>query len=168
MPADCYDRAGRRTSLPGSPVAISERTSSARLETDWILLFTAWLVALSATAGSLFFSLVMDLVPCVLCWYQRIFLFPLVVVLARALFPLDRGVVRYALPLAALGWLVAAYHNLVYAGVVPEDLQPCARGVSCSERYPELPSFLSIPMLSLIAFTALLGILVVVGRRSRA
>ena len=126
---------------------------------DWGLLFTAWLVATTATAGSVFFSSVMGFAPCVLCWYQRIFLFPLVVILAIGLFPLDRGVVRYALPLASLGWLVAAYHNLVYAGVVPESLQPCTRGVSCTEEYLELFGFLSIPMLSLLGFTALVGIL---------
>jgi disulfide bond formation protein DsbB len=137
-------------------------------ERDWPLLFAAWLLAAVATAGSLLFSSVLELAPCVLCWYQRIFLFPLVVVLARGLFPLDRGVVRYALPLAGLGWLVAAYHNLVYAGVVPESLQPCTRGVSCSERYLELLGFVSIPLLSLLAFSGLVGILWVLARRSQA
>ena len=137
-------------------------------ERDWNLLFAAWLVTAGATAGSLFFSYILEFAPCVLCWYQRIFLFPLVVVLARALFPLDRGVVRYAIPLAALGWLVAAYHNLVYAGLVPESLQPCAKGVSCTEEYLELFGFLSIPLLSLLAFSALLTILLVFQRRNPA
>ena len=124
------------------------------------------MVALLATAGSLFFSYVMEFAPCVLCWYQRIFLFPLVVVLARGLFPFDRGAVRYGLPLAILGWLVAAYHNLVYAGVVPESLQPCAKGVSCTEEYIRLFGLLSIPALSLIAFTTLAGILIALQRRA--
>jgi disulfide bond formation protein DsbB len=140
----------------------------APVETDWALLFAAWLVAALATGGSLLFSSGMGLAPCVLCWYQRICLFPLVVVLARALFPLDRAVVRYALPLAAIGWLVAAYHNLVYAGIVPESLQPCAQGVSCSERNLDLFGFVDIPLLSLLAFTVLVGILAVVARRNRA
>ena len=139
----------------------------------WGLLFTAWLVAAVATAGSLFFSYVMGFAPCVLCWYQRIFLFPLVVVLAVGLFPadqlpVDRRVVRYGLPLAVLGWLVAAYHNLVYAGVVPEGLQPCAQGISCTEEYIELFGLLSIPLLSLLAFTALIGLLLAVHRRTRS
>lgn len=137
-----------------------------RVETDWLLLFSAWLIAAVATAGSLFFSYVMGFAPCVLCWYQRIFLFPLVIVLARGLFPLDRAVVRYALPLASLGWLVAGYHNLVYAGIVPESLQPCTQGVSCTEEYVELFGFLSIPMLSWLGFTALTGILLAVYRRN--
>ncbi len=137
-----------------------------RLEPDWVLLFLAWLITSVATAGSLFFSYVMGFAPCVLCWYQRIFLFPLVVVLARGLFPLDRAVVKYALPLAALGWLVAGYHNLLYAGIIPERLQPCTQGVSCTEEYIELFGFLSIPMLSWLGFTVVTGILVVVQWRN--
>lgn len=143
------------------------RKIDAAQDQDWLLLFAAWLIAAVATAGSLFFSLVLELPPCVLCWYQRICLFPLVVVLARGLFPLDRGVVRYALPLAGIGWLVAAYHNLVYAGVVPEQLTPCSQGVSCSERNLELFGFVSIPLLSLAAFTVLTTLLILVARRSR-
>ena len=144
-----------------------ERPTDERVDADWLLLFAAWMIALLATAGSLFFSYIMEFAPCVLCWYQRIFLFPLVVVLARGLFPFDRRVVRYALPLAALGWLVAAFHNLVYAGVVPESLQPCAKGVSCTEEYLSLFGVLSIPVLSQLAFTALVGILMVLDRRTR-
>lgn len=136
------------------------------LDRDWLLLFAAWLIAAVATAGSLFFSSVLEFAPCVLCWYQRIFLFPLVVVLARGLFPLDRGVVRYALPLALLGGLVAAYHNLVYENLVPESLEPCAKGVSCKEQYLELFGFLSIPMLALLAFAAIAGALVALHRRN--
>lgn len=135
---------------------------------EWGLLFAAWLVSAAAAAGSLFFSQVMGFAPCVLCWYQRIFLFPLVVILAVGLFPADRGVVRYALPLAVLGWLVAGYHNLVYAGVVPESLQPCTRGVSCTEEHIELFGVFSIPLLSLLAFTTLVGLLLAVHRRTRS
>ena len=147
-------------------MTVRQGSPGEKLDLDWSLLFAAWMVALLATAGSLFFSYVMEFAPCVLCWYQRIFLFPLVVVLARGLFPFDRGAVRYGLPLAILGWLVAAYHNLVYAGVVPESLQPCAKGVSCTEEYIRLFGLLSIPALSLIAFTTLAGILIALQRRA--
>mgnify|MGYP003489464900 FL=1 len=147
-------------------MTVREGSPGEKLDLDWSLLFAAWMVALLATAGSLFFSYVMEFAPCVLCWYQRIFLFPLVVVLARGLFPFDRGAVRYGLPLAILGWLVAAYHNLVYAGVVPESLQPCAKGVSCTEEYIRLFGLLSIPALSLIACTTLAGILIALQRRA--
>jgi len=147
-------------------MTVRERLPDEKADLDWFLLFAAWVVALLATAGSLFFSYVMDFAPCVLCWYQRICLFPLVVVLARGLFPFDRGAVKYALPLAILGWVVAAYHNLVQAGVVPESLQPCAKGVSCTEEYLKLFGVLSIPALSLLGFTTLAGILIALDRRS--
>ena len=150
--------------LQGPPDA--EHRQPETLEPEWLLLFGAWGVAAVGTAGSLFFSEVMGLPPCVLCWYQRICLFPLVVILARALFPFDSGVVRYALPVAALGWLTAAYHNLVYLGVVPESLQPCSRGVSCSEELVEWFGFLSIPLLSLLSFTLITVLLIAVSRRS--
>ena len=132
---------------------------------DWWLLFAAWSIVTLSTAGSLFFSYVMEFAPCVLCWYQRICLFPLVVILALGLFPFDRGAAKYGLPLAILGWIVAAYHNLVYAGIVPENLQPCAKGVSCTEEYIELFGVLSIPMMSLLAFTTVVGILFALHRR---
>lgn len=143
-----------------------ENLGKDQVDLDWFLLFTAWMVAVIATAGSLFFSYVMEFAPCVLCWYQRIFLFPLVVVLGRGLFPFDRGAGKFGLPLAILGWIVAAYHNLVYAGVVPEGLQPCAKGVSCTEEYIKLFGLLSIPALSLVAFTMLAGILITLQRRA--
>lgn len=108
----------------------------------------------------------MELPPCVLCWYQRIALFPLVLILAAGLFPFDARAVRYAFPLALAGWLVAGYHNLVYWGFIPENLQPCSQGVSCSARHLDLFGFVSIPLLSLIAFSAILALLLVVHRRS--
>ena len=146
-------------------MSVRKRPLDEKPDLDWILLFTAWMVALVATAGSLFFSYVMEFAPCVLCWYQRIFLFPLVIVLARGLFPFDRGAVKFALPLAALGWVVAAYHNLVYEGIVPESLQPCAKGVSCTQEDLNLFGLFSIPALSLLAFTTLAGILIALDRR---
>ena len=132
----------------------------------WNILFLCWLVAGGSTMGSLFFSYIMEFAPCVLCWYQRIFLFPLVLILAVGLFPLDKKVVKYALPLAAVGWLTAAYHNLLYAGIIPESIQPCSQGVSCTEEYINLFGFLSIPMLSLLSFTTIIALLVIFYRRT--
>ena len=132
---------------------------------DWTILFFCWLIAAASTLGSLFFSHVMGFAPCVLCWYQRIFLFPLVVLLPMALFPFDRGVVKYALPLAIAGWLTALYHNLLYSRIIPESIQPCSRGVSCTEKYIELFGFITIPMLSLLSFSTIIGLLIFLKRR---
>ncbi len=147
-------------------VETTHKSSVWENDPDWTLLFLAWLIAIISTLGSLFFSHVMEFAPCVLCWYQRICLFPLVIILARGLFPPDRQVVKYALPLAAVGWLLAAYHCLLHTGWIPADMQPCAKGVSCTEEYIELFGFLSIPLLSLISFTALTSILIVLRRRN--
>ena len=133
---------------------------------NWMLLFLCWLLAAASTMGSVFFSYIMEFAPCVLCWYQRIFLFPLVIILAVGLFPYDRGAVKYGLPLAIAGWLTALYHNLLYAGIIPENIQPCSQGVSCTEEYIKLFGVFSIPALSLISFSIIITVLFVLIRRS--
>jgi disulfide bond formation protein DsbB len=130
----------------------------------WIILFLAWFVASVSTLGSLFFSHVMEFAPCVLCWYQRIFLFPLVLILAAGLFPFDRKVAKFAFPLAIAGWLTALYHNLLYTGIIPESIRPCSQGVSCTEEYIELFGLLSIPMLSFLSFSTIAALLIVLKR----
>jgi disulfide bond formation protein DsbB len=84
--------------------------------------------------------------------------------LAVGLFPLDKSVVKYSLPLAIAGWLTALYHTLLYSGVIPENIQPCSQGVSCTEKYIELFGFVSIPMLSLLSFSTIIGLLVFLTR----
>jgi disulfide bond formation protein DsbB len=120
-----------------------------------MLVFAAWLLATVSTLGALFLSEVMGVAPCVLCWYQRVFMFPLVLVLAAGLFPLDRKVVRYASPLAAAGWLVALFHLLLTRGVIPERITPCAQGIPCSRIEVEWFGFVTIPMLSLLSFSVI-------------
>ncbi len=128
-------------------------------ETGWSYLSAAWLVAMVSTMASLFFSEVMDLVPCILCWFQRIFMFPLAVILLLGLHPLDIRVVRYALPLAVIGLLFTLYHCLLFYGFIPENMQPCSQGVSCADASMELFGFLPIPLLSLLAFITIIALL---------
>ena len=141
-------------------------TQTNQKNTNWYILFFCWLLVSVSAMGSLFFSYVMEFAPCVLCWYQRIFLFPLVLILAIGLFPFDKKTVKYALPLAIAGWLTAAYHNLIYAGIIPESLQPCSQGVSCTEEYIDLFGFLSIPMLSFLSFSSIVTFLIILYRRT--
>ncbi|MCU0939865.1 MAG: disulfide bond formation protein B [Burkholderiaceae bacterium] len=130
-------------------------------------LFLAWLVALAATAGALFLGEVMGKTPCVLCWYQRIAMFPLVLVLGVGFFDGDVRSARYALPLAWAGWGLALYHCLVFWGVISEALSPCRQGVSCADADVQVAGFVPIPLLSLMAFSAIL-VLLFWNRRSRA
>lgn len=132
---------------------------------DWAVLFACWLLVATATLGSLFFSEVMELPPCSLCWAQRIFMFPLAIILLVGLFPFDPGVVRYALPLSATGGVIALYHLLLQIGVIPESAAPCRQGVSCADAQLEVLGFLSIPMLSLIVFASVTGLLLLLWRR---
>lgn len=131
-----------------------------------MLIFGAWLVAGASTLGALFFGEVMQLPPCVLCWYQRIFMFPLVLILPIGLFPFDPKVVRYALALAVAGWLFAVFHLLLVAGVIPESIQPCAQGVPCSQTVIEWFGFVTIPLLSVIAFSTIIALLLLTRFRA--
>ena len=136
-------------------------------KTNWTLLFMGWLLVSVSTTISLFFSSVLEYEPCVLCWYQRICLFPMIFILAAGLFPtFDKSVIKYALPLAIAGGLTAFYHTLLYAGIIPENIQPCSKGVSCTEKYIELFGFVSIPMLSFLAFSTLVALLLILKRRT--
>lgn len=130
----------------------------------WQLILVAWIVSTGSSLGSLFFSEIMDLPPCSLCWYQRCFMFPLAIVLLVGVLTSDRRCVNYALPLAIGGWLLAFYHVLVHTGVIPEDATPCQAGISCSDIQFELFGFASIPMLSLASFTVIGAVLMIAKR----
>jgi disulfide bond formation protein DsbB len=134
-------------------------------QTAWLMLLAAWSLVTMATLGSLFFSEVMDIPVCVLCWYQRIAMYPLVPVLAIGLFPYDPKVVRYASVFAGVGWLIALFQVLLVAGIIPENVQPCVQGIPCSETHISLLGFLNIPGLSLITFT-LIGVLLFYAHKS--
>jgi disulfide bond formation protein DsbB len=143
---------------------MKSKVSSLGIQPGWTLLFAAWIVAAGATLGSLFFSEVMRIPVCVLCWYQRIAMYPLVLILAIGLFPYDPKVVRYAGALAGVGWLAAMFHVLLVAGIIPERVQPCVQGIPCSETYISLLGFLSIPVMSLVTFT-LIGVMLFYAHR---
>jgi disulfide bond formation protein DsbB len=125
----------------------------------------AFLQALVAMAGSLYFSEVMLFVPCVLCWYQRITMYPLVAILFAGIYFKDSKVYRYVLPLAIIGLLIATYHVVLYYGVNwgirPDWVGPCVAGVSCTTKYVEWYGFITIPLLSWVAhlvITVLMGL----------
>jgi len=134
------------------------------IRTGWSLLFATWVLVTIATLGSLFFSEVMDVPVCVLCWNQRIAMYPLVLILAIGLLPYDPRVLRYATAMTSLGWLIALFHVLLVAGIVPEKAQPCVQGIPCTETHISLLGFLNIPMLSLLTFTVI-GVLLFYAHR---
>lgn len=141
----------RPDSTPAAPEATADPA--------WAPAFLAWLIAAASVLGALFFSEVMKLAPCELCWWQRIFMFPLALILPFGLFPLDPRVVRYTLPLALVGWAFAVFHWLLVLGVIPESIRPCVRGVPCSEVSISWLGFINIPLLSVLAFSAVVALL---------
>lgn len=129
-----------------------------------ILVFFSFLVATIATLGSLFFSEVMHFVPCSLCWYQRIFMYPLFFIfLINLLYP-DNKLFKYAFPLVTIGLVLSIYHNLLMFGIISEDLAPCVQGVPCSTRYIDFFGFITIPFLSFISYSILFCLLIILKK----
>jgi disulfide bond formation protein DsbB len=129
--------------------------------------YLAWVQALIAMLGSLFFSEVMKLPPCILCWYQRILMYPLVLILAVGMLRDDKNVKWYALPLSILGFCIALYHNLLYYGILPEAMSPCMAGISCTSKTIQWFGFVTIPFLSLVAFLVITLALLFFRKESR-
>ena len=145
-------------------VDLSSRSSSKSLT----LVFSAFLVSLIATFGSLFFSEIMNFIPCSLCWYQRIFIYPLVFIfLINLLFPDDK-MFKYAFPLVIIGWSISVYHNLLMFKIIPEELSPCVQGVPCSVDYLNWFGFITIPLLSFLAYTIILVLLIILKKEINA
>ncbi|MFI8478984.1 disulfide bond formation protein B [Pseudomonas sp. NPDC078700] len=140
--------------------------TATRTISSWHLLLGAWALALAATLGALFIGEVMGQTPCNLCWFQRVFMFPLVIILGVACYRSDTAVWRYALPVATLGWLVALYHSLVYFGVFGDSIQPCGAGGSCSGSNMTILGGIALPALSLIVFSLICTLVLILSRRS--
>ncbi len=145
---------------PGGGNATVETTKSRM----WLALFAAWVIALVSTLGALFVGEVMGQMPCNLCWHQRAFMLPLAVMLAIAAFRGDMGIWRYALPLAAIGGLIAGFHGLIYLDLLPEAIEPCGQGPSCASADMTILGGLPLPLLSFAAF-ALIAALLIFSRR---
>lgn len=129
------------------------------------LLFGMWIIAMISTLGSLFFSEVMLFPPCVMCWYQRICMYPLALIFFVALLNNDKNVFKYAMPLVSIGLFFAVYHNLLYYGIVPQELAPCTQGVSCTSDYINWFGFITIQFLSFVAFALLFALLILFRKK---
>lgn len=126
-------------------------------------LHLGFIIALMASLFSLVYSEIIGFLPCYLCWYQRIFTIPLVFIFGMAIWAKDRKVVKYTLPMLLIGFVISAYQNFVYYFGADASNLPCdASGVSCYKQYiSEFGGYISIPMLALTTFFAILTVVLV-------
>lgn len=141
-PHDAVAPIGKADTL--APIALSTALG-------WGSRYVALLVACIALGGSLFFSAVLGWLPCTLCWYQRILMYPLSVLIAVGILRRDDGLPHYVLPFTLLGAGVSLYHYLlIKTDWFPPP--PCQAGVPCTVDYIDLFGFINIPFLALTAF----------------
>ena len=112
-------------------------------------------IATTSTLGSLYFSEILRLTPCIVCWYQRITMYPLIIIFIVGIWKKDKNTHLFALPLSISGLLISFYHNLLYYKIIPESTAPCTLGISCTTKQIEWFGFLTIPLLSLLAFSTI-------------
>jgi disulfide bond formation protein DsbB len=122
-------------------------------------LWLAFVVAATATLGSLYLSEVVHLIPCTLCWYQRIAMYPLAVIFLIAAVRRDHGIRVYGATIAAIGAVIAVYHRLLQIYPELEGGTSCQPNVPCTVAYLERFGFISIPYMALSAFLFILAIL---------
>jgi len=128
-------------------------------------LLLAWGTAILAMSGSLFFSEQMKFIPCTLCWYQRILMYPLVILLGIAFYRNDKEIYRYVLPISLIGIILASYHYALQKIPSMSEFSACTSGVPCSGQYINWLGFITIPFLSLIAFIIIFVSMIMLWKR---
>lgn len=130
------------------------------------LFFSSWLVSIVATFGSLYFSEIKKYVPCELCWYQRILMYPLAILLCIAYVRKDWKMSFYAMILSGIGGCISLYHYLTQKiAIFGENAIGCSVGVPCTTQYINWFGFITIPFLALVAFILIFIISFVVWKQ---
>jgi len=129
------------------------------------LLLAAWLTALVATLGSLYFSEVLRFIPCDLCWFQRIFMYPQVIILGIAIARKDFAATRYSLALSLVGGMISLYHYILQKVPFFQDYAISCGRVPCTGQYINWFGFITIPFLALTAFTIIIFLSLAVIRQ---
>jgi disulfide bond formation protein DsbB len=121
-----------------------------------------FIISLASSLFSLVYSEIVGFLPCYLCWYQRVFTFPLFLIFGAAVWSKDRHIVKYVLPMLSIGFLVSVYQNFFYYFGEGSTLPCDASGISCYQHLvSEFGGYISIPMLALSSFLALITIVLV-------
>jgi len=128
-------------------------------------LYMAWVVSVVATLGSLYFSEIRGYIPCELCWYQRIMMYPLSLFLGVATFCNEKQIKKHVLPLSIFGGAISLFHYLEQKVPGFAAIKPCTQGVPCSAEYINWLGFITIPFLALIAFSLITFFMVLTKSR---
>lgn len=123
-----------------------------------------FVMALVATLGSLYYSEIAGFEPCKYCWFQRILMYPLVVIMYIAIKVKDKYISRYVLPISGIGTLLAGYHYLTQLGWLPSTCVATGYSVGCAKIFVMTFGYITIPMMSFTAFL-LIFVLQVISKR---
>lgn len=116
-----------------------------------ILILIQLSISVAAFFGSLFFSEIMKFPPCDLCWYQRVFMYPIALIILAGLYINSKDTLKFVTPLVWGGLFTAIYHNLVYYKVI-QVIVPCNATAPCTAEHINYWGFVTIPLLSLVSF----------------
>jgi disulfide bond formation protein DsbB len=126
--------------------------------------YLVFIIALISSLASLFFSEILKFTPCVLCWYQRAFMYPLVFISAVSIIRKTKDLHFYILPLSIIGFVIGLYQNLLIWKIIPEAVAPCQIGVSCIDQPFVLFGFITIPLGSMLSFALITISMLLYGR----
>lgn len=130
-------------------------------------LFFAWVISTVATLGSLYFSEIRGFIPCELCWYQRIFMYPISLILGISAYQNNFYSKKFVLPMAIIGWFISFYHYLIQKLPGFAEIKPCKNGIPCDAQYINWLGFITIPFLALIAFTLVAISMILINSNDR-
>jgi disulfide bond formation protein DsbB len=151
--------------LSSRPIPILE---SMREDIGRVALPLAWVIALVTMLGSLYYSRIEHYIPCELCWYQRICIYPFAVILGIAAVRRDAGIRVYAVPVLAIGAIVAAYHSWIQAYPPVDGTSFCTADAPCTLRYVWEFGFVSLPFMALSACCCMIVLLLTARPVSRS
>ncbi|HLQ97240.1 MAG TPA: disulfide oxidoreductase [Candidatus Dormibacteraeota bacterium] len=136
-------------------------------KTSETILLIIWIQALIATLGSLFYSEVMGFTPCELCWVQRIFMYPLVMIYGVAAFKKDLSIALPGLFLSGIGMFISAYHYLLQKLPSLQEVGASCGIVPCNTEYVNYFGFITIPFLAGTAFIVIFTLHIVLLKQSK-
>jgi disulfide bond formation protein DsbB len=124
--------------------------------------YLAFALALTALLGSLYYSEIVGFVPCTLCWYQRILMYPLTPIILVGILKQDEYLPYYVLPFSVIGMGVSSYHYLIQRGIFAHPAA-CSVGIPCNLSYVNYFGFITIPLMTLAVFTMITAIMAMIG-----